>query len=214
MKLLVNYGIYKVGIILLASLLICCNDDDETDDTDFISEFNAEKIIELRREKDKMFHTDEDSSITATERSSFKSLSYFPPDEKYFLPAAFEPFDNPDTVLIRTNSVSDNRKMLKYGKFTFIISDSSYNLFAYKSLDAGEHNLFVPFSDATNGSKTYEAGRYLDVEEEPDANEYILDFNLAYNPYCAYSDKYTCPRTPAENRLPIAILAGEKKYQK
>jgi len=86
-------------------------------------------------------------------------------------------------------------------------------LFVYKSAeDPFARSLFIPFSDETSGSETYKAGRYLDLEEQG-GDDYELDFNLAYNPYCAYNDQYTCPIPPRENKLPIRILAGEKNYK-
>jgi uncharacterized protein (DUF1684 family) len=185
---------------------------DEGSDEDVLAEFSAEHIRDVRKEKDKMFRNPDESPLSASERAGFRALSYFPPDEEYFIPASLEIFDNPDTVTIRTNSATDVRKMLRYGKFSFAIADSTYALFAYKSLEKGVTSLFVPFNDATNGRQTYEVGRYLDIEEEPNVNEYMLDFNLAYNPYCAYSDRYTCPRVPQENSLPIPIPVGEKEY--
>ncbi len=198
------------SLVIIATLLAgCAEDESETDD---MPDFNAEHIMQVRRDKDKLFRDPNESPLPNDVRATFKSLLYFPPNENYFLPAAFEPFDNPDTITILTNSLSETRKMLRYGRFSFSIGDSTYFLFAFKSLEASDHILFVPFNDASNGVKTYAAGRYLDIEEEPDANEYILDFNLAYNPYCAYSDRYVCPRVPRENQLSVQILAGEKTY--
>lgn len=208
MKTLLNYCVCA----LIALGAAACGDDAEPGED--MPEFSAESIIELRREKDKMFRNPDESPLAPAERAAFRSLSYFPPSEEYFLPASFEPADAPDTVTLRTNSAADVRKMLRYGTFSFAIGDSTYSLYAYKSLERGANALFVPFNDPTNGAKTYDVGRYLDVEEEPNANEYILDFNLAYNPYCAYSDRYTCPRVPPENRLPVPIPAGEKLYRK
>ena len=95
------------------------------------------------------------------------------------------------------------------GTFTFERDGEPRRLTAYV-LDGGDpDSLFVPFLDTTSGHETYGAGRYLDLEPEDDGT-YALDFNLAYHPYCVYADHYSCPLTPAENRLPIRIEAGER----
>ena len=102
---------------------------------------------------------------------------------------------------------------MKHGTFTFQLQGAKLRLFVYKSAeDPFARSLFIPFSDETSGSETYKAGRYLDLEEQG-GDDYELDFNLAYNPYCAYNDRYTCPIPPRENKLPIKILAGEKNYK-
>ncbi len=95
----------------------------------------------------------------------------------------------------------------------FEVQGNRLQLIVYKSAeDPFARSLFIPFSDETSSSETYGAGRYLDSEEHG-GNDYDLDFNFAYNPYCAYNDGYTCPIPPRENRLPIRITAGEKKYK-
>jgi len=106
------------------------------------------------------------------------------------------------------------REFLKWGKFTFNVNGKTCFLNAYKSEEA-ETRLFIPFKDATNGKETYGAGRYLDLYEERDYIEdrWILDFNIATNPWCAYSHNYVCPLIPSENILKVEIKTGEKKYK-
>ena len=102
---------------------------------------------------------------------------------------------------------------LRYGAFAFRIQGRSLKLVVYKSAeDPYARSLFIPFSDETSGRETYAAGRNLDHEEQG-GDDYELDFNMAYNPYCAYSEEYACPMPPAENKLPVKILAGEKNYK-
>ena len=102
---------------------------------------------------------------------------------------------------------------MKHGTFTFQLQGMTLRLAVYKSAeDPFARSLFIPFSDETSGAETYNAGRYLDLEEQG-GDDYQLDFNLAYNPYCAYNDQYTCPIPPRENKLPVKILAGEKNYK-
>jgi len=106
--------------------------------------------------------------------------------------------------------------MIRYGTFEFEIDGAPLRLSAYKSVPAAAHHhesesLFVPFHDVTSGKETYGAARYLDIEEQP-GDEYVVDFNVAYNPYCAYSEDYVCPFPPRENWLAVPIRAGEKNF--
>jgi uncharacterized protein (DUF1684 family) len=100
--------------------------------------------------------------------------------------------------------------MVRSGVFHCGWADTVFQLVVYKPLGGYPYLLFVPFKDATTGTETYAGGRYLEMEEQPEAEEYWLDFNRAYNPYCAYNDDYACPVVPLENVLPIPIRAGEK----
>jgi uncharacterized protein (DUF1684 family) len=94
---------------------------------------------------------------------------------------------------------------------TFTLEKSLLTLKAYRAQNSTDSSLFVPFNDLTNGVETYKSGRYLNLYI-PDNGAIVVDFNLAYNPYCAYNKKYSCPIPPVENRLNVKIKAGEKKY--
>lgn len=111
---------------------------------------------------------------------------------------------------------SDNleKKYLEYAFAEFELNGESCKLLILEIMEEGPYRgtLFLAFADATSANETYGAGRYLDVKKVPGASSVILDFNQAYNPYCAYSEKYSCPFPPKENILKIAIQAGEKKY--
>ena len=170
--------------------------------------------IEANRHlKDDFFKNNDQSPIPDKERHHFSGLKYFPIDEKLQfelelkIHANCEDFESAD-------SAGNIRKFYRFGEFHFHIDDHEVVLQAYKS-DLKESGLFIPFKDLTNGTETYGAGKYLDLEEPhhktPDG-KWILDFNLAYNPYCAYNQNYACPLTPFENHLKIPIKAGEKKY--
>ena len=108
-------------------------------------------------------------------------------------------------------STGETRRQVRAAKLEFDTPSGPAVLFGYK--DAGRarcDTIFGPFRDATSGKETYGAGRYLDLEE-PHRDEAVVDFNLAYNPYCAYSEAYSCPLPPAENWLKVEVTAGEKR---
>jgi uncharacterized protein len=108
-------------------------------------------------------------------------------------------------------SVGDLRDFEVYGQLVFSVDGQEHRLTAYRSVpeDPVYDELFVPFRDATTGRETYGAGRYLDIPRE-EGEDYIIDFNIAYNPLCAYSPRYNCPYPPPQNRLSIPVEAGEK----
>ena len=166
----------------------------------------------FRAEKDEYFRTAHDSPIPASEREAFDGLPYFPPDESLRiegLPLAPYEGDEPTWFQIPTSD-GKLRDAERAGIFEFDLDGESRRLTAYRFAGGGESDsVFVPFLDATSGSETYGAGRYLDLYPEDDGT-FALDFNLAYHPSCVYDPKYSCPLTPAENRLPIRIEAGER----
>ena len=179
-------------------------------DADYVKELEA-----TRREKDYFFREDHESPIPHAIRHEFKGLAYFPPDPKYRVRARLVRDPNPQHVVLAT-SKGVPRNMIRFGVFEFEIGGTNQRLAAYKSVpQPGHHHedesLFVPLRDATSGTETYGAARYLDIEERP-TDEYVIDFNLAYNPYCAYSEDYVCPFPPRENWLSVPIRAGEKNF--
>ncbi len=177
-----------------------------------LSEQIVQEINSFRREKDAFFASDHQSPIPHEARASFKGLNYFQPDPNYRVRARLTRFSKPEHVIM-TTSKGTQQRYLKYGTFNFELQGEKLQLLAYKSADRPhERSLFVPFTDETSGKDTYGSGRYLDVEETG-RDDYDLDFNFAYNPYCAYSQDYICPFPGRENRLPTRILAGEKTYK-
>ena len=186
--------------------------NDPTSDATYINEVN-----EFRAEKDHFFTTSRQSPIPGEERrDGFSGLNYYPPDPAFRVVAEVVPFEQPDVVQIAT-STGDIRPQVRYAELRFQIGDQALHLVGFTDPDdaANPDELFVPFRDATSGHDTYGAGRYLEIAVERDATgtpAAIIDFNLAYNPYCVYSPYYNCPIPPAENTLPIAITAGERNY--
>jgi uncharacterized protein (DUF1684 family) len=163
-------------------------------------------LDDLRREKDEHFKHDPYSPLTPEQRETFSGLSYFPENPALALEVEVEPFDPPETIEMAT-STGDAQTYKRYGRFTFEVDGEPAELTIY----AGQHGFFLPFVDALANQETYGAGRYL----EPDylgGNRFRVDFNVAYNPYCAYNDAWRCPLTPFENRVKVPIRAGEKLF--
>ncbi len=150
-----------------------------------------------------------------------KYFKFFSPSSKYKVIATFTKTDDTTTVTIKTSGKKIPEKYFtRYGKLAFTIDSLQYHLTVYQSKDLvnnAEYKdyLFLPFSDKTNSNSTYGTGRYIDllITDIKDG-ECIIDFNKAYNPYCAYSNDYNCPIPPKENRLPFAIEAGEMNFAK
>ena len=165
-------------------------------------------ILANRASKDAYFAVSLDSPVPPSQRYPFAGLAYFPVDLAYRIGGlALNPYegDAPEAFLIPTSD-GDQRPASRAGTFRFRLGDRDLVLVAY---DLGTGSLFVPFLDLTSGAETYGAGRYLDLDPEPDGT-FTLDFNAAYHPYCAYSPDYSCPLTPAENRLGVRVEAGER----
>jgi hypothetical protein len=171
-------------------------------------------IEQQRREKDRAFLSGKSSPLPDKARKNFKNLPYFPVNARFRFEGAIKRYDKNETFGIIASDGRE-RKTLRYGYFEFQLESKTHRLQVYKLLDLPpkfRHLLFIPFMDATSGRESYGGGRYIDLEERSD-NRYVVDFNLAYNPSCAYGKKgYSCPIPPAENRLSVRIEAGEKNW--
>jgi len=141
-------------------------------------------------------------------RRNFKGLDYFPANDKYRVEARFEPYNPPKKIPI-TNVLGMTSDETSPGALVFTLDGTEYRLDPI--LEQGEKDLFIIFKDATAGHETYGAARYLYASPPVDGKT-IVDFNHAYNPPCAFTPYATCPLPPPQNRLPIRIEAGEKKY--
>lgn len=157
------------------------------------------------------------SPFTKEEISHHKGFNYFDIDENYKVMANFT--IDTSTMPFQMPTTTERKPVYRiYGYLDFTLKDTLLRLTAYQSMDFINHHeygnyLFVPFTDFTNGISTYGGGRYLDIDI-PKGENSELDFNSAYNPYCAYSKRWSCPLIPFENHLNISLLAGEKKYKK
>jgi len=164
-------------------------------------------LMRFRERKDILFRTDNDSPMTSGE---FTGLKYFDPDPAFRFETELRRNPSPGSVIM-TTSKGTRQLFNSIGHFELSIEGKAVRLGAYQSAEREDPNIFVPFRDATSGDESYGAARYLDLEVQHD-DRYAVDFNYAYNPYCAYSDAYVCPLPPRENWLAVAIRAGEKKY--
>ena len=171
-----------------------------------------EAILNFRKQKDEFFKHHPNSPIPSEERATFKGLKYFDPDIKYRFSVKINEYDKKEKIYMLT-STGDTQLHNVFGYVEFEINGKKQRLQVYTS-DRNPDYYFVPFMDLTSGKETYGAGRYLELEHDKGNPErFILDFNLAYNPYCAYNDAYSCPIPPKENRLQVRIEAGEKNYR-
>ena len=160
----------------------------------------------LRAEKDQFFGGHPQSPLLPVQKRDFKGLHYFPENPALRLEVTVERIPQREEVQMQTTT-GGTQTYARYGKFKFTVDGQAAEL----TLFSNEHGFFLPFADTLAGTETYGAGRYL--EPEPlGGDKFRVDFNLAYNPYCAYNDKWACPVTPRENRVKVAIRAGEKVF--
>lgn len=172
-----------------------------------------QRVEAERRQKDLFFASHPHSPIPWGDRELFKGLTYYPPDPEYRFAVRLHEYDAKEVIEV-ADTGGEQRRLWRWGELRFQAAGSRWALQAYKS-DPAEQRLFVPFRDQTSGKETYAAGRYIDLEPARHLTEdgrWIVDFNQAYNPWCAYSDGYVCPFVPPENWLDVAIRAGEKNY--
>lgn len=164
------------------------------------------EISEFRKGKDGFFRLSSNSPLTQSQKVSFRGLAYFEYDPAFRFKVRLESCPA-EEVAIQTNS-GDVRTYFRAGYLLFEVDGEANKLTALGRDD--DEELFLPFADATSGRETYAGGRYLDLLLPRDDGIVLVDFNYAYNPYCAYSSAWSCPLPPAENKLSVAIRAGER----
>ncbi|HVD97394.1 MAG TPA: DUF1684 domain-containing protein [Cytophagaceae bacterium] len=199
-NLIVTGIIISVGFILTSVIKSGLQDRYEQD------------IENFRKQKNDHFKTANNSPIE--DQINFKELHYYPADKKFRSRAKL--------IMIKDSSfikmVSNDGERNKYWRHAFAVIDindkkDTLTIFRKASLKAEDKHYFVPFYDETNGTETYTGGRYMDLELR-DTISLIIDFNLAYNPYCVYNYRFSCPVPPKENKLSMPIEAGEKMFYK
>lgn len=176
--------------------------------------FDKKTIEKYQKDLQDYYTNPESTPLKEGEKEGFKGITFFPIAEKYFLNAKIELIQNGDTVAMPT-SAQKIKRYITYARLSFKIDNIELQLLAYipvpsdKTSVMKDIDLFVPFKDLTNGLTSYGGGRYIDLNTKGIKEGYIsLDFNKAYNPYCAYSIFYNCPIPPNDNHLKIEILAG------
>ena len=200
-KIIIVFGAILLGLIILYSV------SSGPDNQKYGKAINNE-----RAEKDE-FMKNSIASPFGEAKSSFDSLKYFSPNLKYKVVADLQPVENKKVVILTTSSGEEN-KYLEYAWVEFELDGAKCRLLILEIMASGptRGTLFLAFADETSAKETYGAGRYLDIKKVPGASTITLDFNKAYNPYCAYVDNFSCPFPPKENILKVRIAAGEKIF--
>ncbi len=175
-----------------------------------------QNILRFQDNLNKEFADKKISPLDSVDLLNFKKLDFFPIDKKYRVVARFKKNPNPTPFEFPTNT-SRTPVYVKYGDAYFTIDGKNLHLEIYQNQEALKDTvykdyLFLPFGDKTNGNESYYSGRYIDLKIPADSTKIIIDFNKAYNPYCAYSHRWSCPLIPPANILDIEIRAGVKKF--
>lgn len=179
----------------------------------FLKKENPQNYIDyisLHRYERAEFFRYSPKSPFLTQKVNFTYIDYYPTNIELRIEANFERSNKLDTIALATSTGTIDKYII-VGKAHFQFQEKNNTLLVLESLSQHDKTLFIPYLDKTSGDATYGGGRYLDVNT-PNGKTILLDFNKSYNPYCAYTDAYTCPFPPKENRLAIAIEAGEKSF--
>ena len=168
-------------------------------------------IKQFQDDLNKEYLNSETSPLQKQERETFKGIHFFPVNLQYVVKAKFVRTLN-EKIFAMPTSGSITKKYVKFGEVQFTLMEKQYKLNVYQSIDLASQRkfrnyLFIPFRDATSGKETYGGGRYIDLTI-PQTDTITLNFNLAYQPYCAYTEGYNCPIPPRENYLPVMVDAG------
>lgn len=191
---------------LIWTTAACSSGPGPIDKTPYLDEIRA-----TRADKDRMLKLDKDSPIPQEARASFTGLPYFDINPEFRVPAVLTEIRGGPPMVIELQQTDGTREqMRKVGSLGFSLGAVKYDLTAFaETNDVTMERLFVPFGDLTNGQDTYKGGRFLNLKRTA-TGIYDLDFNQAYHPYCVYNPTWICPVPPRENRLPVAIPAGER----
>lgn len=206
-----------VSLLLITSLIF-----DFTSCRSGHSSFNEKQYADsINQLREKNYHEIIDSTVsrfneTEIQQFKLKKPAYFKPDPGYIVDATF--ILDTSSPVFEMPTTTDRKPLYRiYGYLSFIVNDTNQKLTVYQNYDYKDHPeygnyLFVPFMDKTNGFSTYGGGRYLDIPI-PENTSLQIDFNTAFNPYCAYAERWSCPLVPNVNDLDVSIIAGEKKYK-
>lgn len=195
----------KIGLIVAVLLMIASCATKTTFDRKSIEKFQNELVESYADPKT--------TPLDANEKAVFKGITFFPIDEKYVVEAEYTPIPNGKVIPFPT-SAGRIKHYKEYGLAKFQLDGKPQELTIYQSspvMDEYADHLFLPFTDDTNGNTSYGGGRYIDLsiqDLEKTKGKVIIDFNQAYNPYCAYSKRYNCPIPPGNNSMDVEIKAG------
>ncbi|RKR12351.1 hypothetical protein CLV91_2477 [Maribacter vaceletii] len=211
----------KYVLVVLSILVLSCKQEKKYHD---ITQEKKEKvkdtllagIIEWQKELNEEYEDPETSPLPDRYRKDFKTLDFFEPDTTFVVIADFERTPEAIPFLMPTTTDRQSEEVV-YGIATFILKGKKHKLEIYQNRklmlqEEYKDYLFLPFIDKTNGKQTYGGGRYIDLSI-PEGNTIVINFNKAYNPYCAYNKKYSCPIVPGINSLDIEVLAGVKAFK-
>ncbi|MEM9917951.1 MAG: DUF1684 domain-containing protein [Bacteroidota bacterium] len=205
----------KFICLILSLLLIGCSGGKRLTNTEL--ETSRQDVQQFQDKLNKQFSNEDTSPLVLEKVPSFEGLDFFDIDPSYVVKAELVRTPNEKPFQMPTYAGKE-KTFKKYGELHFKMKGKKRQLNVYQNLRTiamplYRDHLFLPFTDLSNGAQSYGGGRYIDLKIPKEKN-IILNFNLAYNPYCAYSDRYNCPIPPKENHLAIAVLAGVKAYQK
>lgn len=169
----------------------------------------SKRLDDFRKHKDDYFASGGNSPLDPADQHDFQGLAYFPYIPSLQFELAIEPANDLGSHITLDTSDDQQVDFIIAGVVRFLVENGQYELTLLKDADRGR--FFLPFRDATNGLETYKDGRYLDPQQKPNGL-LSIDFNYAYNPYCAYGSGWSCPLPPERNALPIELRAGEKAF--
>jgi len=210
----------KYAILLSVFFLMSCGQGkkyhDEEETVTVTSDLVAD-ILDFQKELNESFKDPDSSPLPDKYRKDFEGLDFFEPDTSYVVEARFERTPEAEPFLMPTTTDRQTQEVV-YGIAHFTLNGEEHQLEVYQSLgllddEEYEDYLFLPFLDNTNGEETYGGGRYIDLTI-PEGNTLVIDFNKAYNPYCVYNKKYSCPLVPRQNYLRTKVRAGVKNFNK
>ena len=194
--------------LVILSLFISCGENYTSEQREYIA-----SIEKQRREKDEFMKNDPNSPFNFKGKVKFQPLKYFDVNPNFVFKSKLFEYPTKDTITI-FGTKGEERKVIRFGFIKFEYDKKTYRLNIYQgNSKSGNEYFMIWFTDLTTGSETYGVGRYLDFELNEDKDFiYTIDFNLAYNPYCAYNPDYTCAIPSKEDYLDLRVEAGEKNF--
>lgn len=213
---------HALFLVLIVLILLGCKEgkryhDEKKVETTLSTVGALEGILQFQANLNEEFKNPESSPLPDRYRKNFKSLEFFEPDSNYVVKAKL--VLTPEALPFLMPTTTDRKsEEIVYGIVHFKLNGKEHKLEVYQNTElmlqeAYKDYLFLPFTDETNGAETYEGGRYIDLSI-PDGDTIVIDFNKAYNPYCVYNKKYSCPIVPSVNAMNTKVLAGVMDFKK